>query len=129
MPAAWGSSAAMTPLEGEKLHRSPPGVTSWSGHWAKAVAVELPLEQSESIADHVGIWGAKTYQWARATDAEPRFLSPALAQAFLQTEQPTSGCRRIGCRSCSVGVKLGDQALSLSCAGWQLAAPANATSR
>jgi hypothetical protein len=28
-------------------------------------------------------------QWARETGAEPRFLSPALAQAFLQTEQPT----------------------------------------
>jgi hypothetical protein len=28
-------------------------------------------------------------RWARETGAEPRFLSPALAQAFLQTEQPT----------------------------------------
>lgn len=28
-------------------------------------------------------------RWAREIDAEPRFLSPALAQAFLQTEQPT----------------------------------------
>jgi hypothetical protein len=34
------------------------------------VAVELALERSESIADHVGIWGATP-------------------QAFLQTEQPT----------------------------------------
>ena len=57
--------------------------------WAKAVAVELALEQSESIADHVGIWGAMVCQWAREIGAEPRFLSPALAQAFLQTEKPT----------------------------------------
>jgi hypothetical protein len=28
-------------------------------------------------------------RWAREIGAEPRFLSPALAQAFLQTEQPT----------------------------------------
>jgi hypothetical protein len=76
-------------MEGEKLYRSPPGFTSWSAHWAKAVAVELALERSESIADHVGIWGAKVCQWARETGAEPRFLSPALAQAFLHTEQPT----------------------------------------
>jgi hypothetical protein len=76
-------------MEGEGLYRSPPGFTSWSAHWAKAVAVELALEQSESIADHVGIWGAKVCQWARETGAEPRFLSPVLAQAFLQTEQPT----------------------------------------
>ena len=27
-------------------------------------------------------------RWAREIEAEPRFLSPALAQAFLQTEQP-----------------------------------------
>jgi hypothetical protein len=74
---------------GETLYRSPAGFTSWSGHWAKAVAVELALEQSEAIADHVGIWGAMVCRWAREIDAEPRFLSPALAQAFLQTEQPT----------------------------------------
>jgi hypothetical protein len=53
------------------------------------VAVELALEQSESSADHVGIWGAMVCQWARQSGAEPRCLSPALAQAFLQTEQPT----------------------------------------
>ena len=76
-------------MQGEKLYRSPAGFTSWSAHWAKAVAVELALEQSESIADHVGIWGAMVCQWAREIGAEPRFLSPALAQAFLQTEQPT----------------------------------------
>lgn len=28
-------------------------------------------------------------RWAREIDTEPRFLSPALALAFLQTEQPT----------------------------------------
>ena len=39
-------------MHGEHLYRSPAGFTSWSSHWAKAVAVEL-------------------------------------AQAFLQTEQPT----------------------------------------
>jgi hypothetical protein len=76
-------------MEGEKLYRSPPGFTSWSGHWSMAVAVELALERSEAIGDHVGIWGAMVCQWARETGAEPRFLSPALAQAFLQTEQPT----------------------------------------
>jgi len=76
-------------MVGEGLYRSPAGFTSWSAHWAKAVAVELALEQSESIADHVGIWGAMVCQWAREIGAEPRFLSPALAQAFLQTEQPT----------------------------------------
>jgi hypothetical protein len=76
-------------MVGEGLYRSPAGFPSWSGHWAKAVAVELALGQSESIADHVGIWGAKVCQWAREIGAEPRFLSPALAQAFLQTEQPT----------------------------------------
>jgi hypothetical protein len=53
------------------------------------VTVELALERFESIADHVGIWGAMLCQWARETGAEPRFLSPALALAFLQTEQPT----------------------------------------
>ena len=73
----------------ESLYRSPAGFTSWSAHWAKAVMVELALEQSESIDDHVGIWGAMVCRWARETGAEPRFLSPALAQAFLQTEQPT----------------------------------------
>ena len=76
-------------MVGEGLYRSPAGFTSWSAHWAKAVAVELALEQSESIADHVGIWGAMVCQWAREIGAEPRFLSPALAQAFLQIEQPT----------------------------------------
>jgi len=76
-------------MVGEGLYRSPAGFTSWSAHWSKAVAVELALEQSESIADHVGIWGAMVCQWAREIGAEPRFLSPALAQAFLQTEQPT----------------------------------------
>ncbi len=76
-------------MAGEKLYRSPPGFTSWSGHLAKAVAVELALEQSESIGDHVGIWGAMVCRWARETGAEPRFLSPALAQAFLQSEKPT----------------------------------------
>ena len=76
-------------MQGEKLYRSPAGFTSWSGHWAKAVAVELALEQSESIGDHVGIWGAMVCRWARETGAEPRFLSPALAQAFLHTEKPT----------------------------------------
>jgi hypothetical protein len=76
-------------MVGEGLYRSPAGFTSWSAHWAKAVAVELALEQSESIADHVGIWGAMVCQWAREIGAEPRFLSPALAQAFLQNEQPT----------------------------------------
>jgi hypothetical protein len=76
-------------MEGEKLYRSPPGFTSRSGHWAKAVAVEFALERSEAIHDHVGIWGAKVCQWARETGAEPRILSFALAQAFLQTEQPT----------------------------------------
>jgi hypothetical protein len=57
------------PMEGETLYRSPPGFTSWSGHWAKAVAVELALEQSESIADHVVIWGAMICRWARETGA------------------------------------------------------------
>ena len=73
----------------ESLYRSPAGYTSWSAHWAKAVMVELALEQSESNHDHVGIWGGMVCRWARETGAEPRFLSPALAQAFLQTEQPT----------------------------------------
>jgi hypothetical protein len=75
-------------MVGEGLYRSPAGFPSWSAHWAKAVAVELAQEQSESIADHVGIWGAMVCRWAREIGAEPRFLSPALAQAFLQTEQP-----------------------------------------
>ncbi len=76
-------------MVGDGLYRSPAGFTSWSAHWAKAVAVDLALEQFESIADQVGIWGAKVCQWAREIGAEPRFLSPALAQAFLQIEQPT----------------------------------------
>jgi hypothetical protein len=33
--------------------------------------------------------GAMVCRWARETGAEPRFLSPALAQAFLQTEKST----------------------------------------
>jgi hypothetical protein len=45
-------------MEGETLYRSPPGFTSWSGHWAKSVAVELALEQSESSQ---GVRGH--YQW------------------------------------------------------------------
>ena len=49
-------------MVGEKLYRSPAGFTNWSAHWAKAVAVELALERSESIADHVGIWGAMVCQ-------------------------------------------------------------------
>jgi hypothetical protein len=53
------------------------------------VAGELAQEQSEQIDDHVGIWGGMVCQWAREIGAEPRFLSLALAQAFLQTEQPT----------------------------------------
>ena len=75
-------------MQGEKLYRSPAGFTSWSEHWAKAVAVELALEQSESIADHVGIWGAMLCRWAREIGAEPRYLSPPLALAFQQSEQP-----------------------------------------
>ena len=51
----------------------------------------MALEHSEAIHDHVGIWGAMVCRWARQITAEPRFLSPALAQAFLQTEQPTLG--------------------------------------
>ncbi len=76
-------------MVGERLYRSPAGFTSWSAHWAKAVAVELALERSEQIHDHVGIWGAMVCRWAREIGAEPRFLSQALAQAFLQTEKPT----------------------------------------
>jgi hypothetical protein len=75
-------------MVGEDLYRSPAGFTSWSAHWAKAVAVELAQEHSEQINDHVGIWGGMVCRWAREIGAEPRFLSPALAQAFLQTEQP-----------------------------------------
>lgn len=74
---------------GERLYRSPAGFTSWSAHWSKAVMVELALEHSESIADHVGTWGAMVCRWARENCAEPRFLSPTPAQAFLQTEKPT----------------------------------------
>jgi hypothetical protein len=54
---------------GERLYRSPPGFTSWSAHWSKAVAVELAQEQSEQIDDHVGIWGAMVCQWAREIGA------------------------------------------------------------
>ena len=52
------------------------------------MAVELALEQAEDHHDHVGIWGAMVCRLAREIGAEPRFLSPALAQAFLQTERP-----------------------------------------
>jgi hypothetical protein len=76
-------------MVGERLYRSPAGFTSWSAHWAKAVAVELAQQESEQIQDHVGIWGAMVCRWAREIGAEPRFLSPALAQAFLQSEKPT----------------------------------------
>ena len=38
-------------MEGEKLYRSPAGFTSWSGHWAKAVAVELALELRPDVLD------------------------------------------------------------------------------
>jgi hypothetical protein len=55
------------------------GFTSWIAPWAKAVMVELALEYFESIADHVGIWGAMVCRWAREISAEPRFLSLALA--------------------------------------------------
>ena len=42
------------------------------------------------VADlSLGIWGAMVCPLAREIGAEPRFLSLALAQAFLQTEQPT----------------------------------------
>jgi hypothetical protein len=70
-------------MAGEHQVRSPAGFTSWSAHWAKAVAVELALEQSERHHDHVGVWGGMVCRWAREIGAEPRFLSPALAQAFL----------------------------------------------
>jgi hypothetical protein len=82
LPALWRQHRPDL-MVGEKLYRSPAGFTNWNAHWAKAVAVELALERSESIADHVGIWGAMVCQWAREIGAEPRFLSPALAQAFL----------------------------------------------
>jgi len=36
-----------------------------------------------------GHLGAKVCQWAREIGADHRFLSTSLAQAFLQTEQPT----------------------------------------
>ena len=36
-------------MEGEKLYRAPPGFTSWSGHWSKAVAVELSAEGGEQL--------------------------------------------------------------------------------
>jgi len=72
----------------EHRYRSPAGFGSWAEHWGKAVAVELALEESESRHDHVGIWGAMVCRWAREQDAEPRFLAPALAQAFLQSERP-----------------------------------------
>ncbi|MCP9826347.1 hypothetical protein [Synechococcus sp. EJ6-Ellesmere] len=75
-------------MAGEHLYRSPAGFGSWAEHWAKAVAVELAQEESESRRDHVGIWGAMVCRWARELGAEPRFLSPSLAQAFLQTERP-----------------------------------------
>ena len=75
-------------MVGERLYRSPAGFTSWSAHWAKAVAVELAQQESEQIQDHVGIWGAMVCRWAREIGAEPRYLSPALAQAFLQSEKP-----------------------------------------
>lgn len=75
-------------MAGEHRYRSPAGFGSWAEHWAKAVAVELALEESESRRDHVGIWGAMVCRWAREIGAEPRFLSPSLAQAFLQTERP-----------------------------------------
>mgnify|MGYP003335657566 CR=1 FL=1 len=44
-------------MVGENLYRSPAGFTSWSAHWAKAVAVELGQEPSEQIHGHNGIWG------------------------------------------------------------------------
>ncbi len=75
-------------MAAEHCYRSPAGFGSWAEHWTKAVAVELALEESESRHDHVGIWGAMVCRWAREQDAEPRFLSPALAQAFLQSERP-----------------------------------------
>ena len=40
------------------------------------------LAQSESIADHVGIWGAMVCQWAMEIGAEPPYLSPSLALAL-----------------------------------------------
>lgn len=75
-------------MAGEHSYRSPAGFESWASHWAKAVTVELALEQSEQHHDHVGIWGGMVCRWAREIGAEPRFLSPALAQAFLQSERP-----------------------------------------
>jgi hypothetical protein len=72
----------------EHRYRSPAGFGSWAEHWTKSVAVELALEESETYRDHVGIWGAMVCRWAREQDAEPLFLSPALAQALLQSERP-----------------------------------------
>lgn len=72
----------------EHRYRSPAGFCSWADHWARGVTAELALEESESRRDHVGIWAAMVSRWAREINAEPRFLSPALAQAFLQTERP-----------------------------------------
>jgi hypothetical protein len=77
-------------MRGERPYRSPAGFTSWSAHWAKAVMVELALEHSESIADHVGIWGAMVCRRARDLGAEPRFLSPALPGRSCRPNSPPS---------------------------------------
>ncbi len=51
------------------------------------------VEGADGVGHREGVQiealGAMVCRWAREIGAEPRFLSPALAQAFLQTEQPT----------------------------------------
>ena len=65
----------------EGLYLSPAGLTSWSGHWAKAVAVELALEQSESIADEEEVLPAIKQCLARVDELDQRLLAE---QAMLQ---------------------------------------------
>ena len=74
-------------MGGERLYRSPTGFTSWSGHWSKAVAVELALERSEAIHDHVGIWGAMVCQRGRSCRPSSP-LSPSICPA----RSAASGC-------------------------------------
>ena len=44
-------------MVGERLYRSPAGGTSWSAHWAKAVAVELAQEEAVWEWDADGVKG------------------------------------------------------------------------
>jgi hypothetical protein len=73
-------------MVGEHLYRSPAGFTSWSGHWAKAAAVERLRPCTNTVTMAV------TNRYAEAvgyTHCQPR-LPPGLPPSALPVGAPVS---------------------------------------